>query len=429
MTRTSSRSAFTLLELLVVMAILMLIISLVLSAVMKVREAANRASCANNLRNIGMAFQDFVRDYKTYPTGGGDVFINADLIPNNVQYAGAPSIRPMPRVASDFTKAVGPAGSISRSGVPNRREYQDWGWAYQILPYIEQRDIWAWPNSEDERIAAMTIDLYFCPSRGPKRTVTHSSDSPYRDFKTRGCIDYAGNGGPFGFHDPRNPSIAYDLRPWPEKVNVPNYRDQALTGPYRAGMFGKNRYWDFAPVKAFSRPPTYVDPLLTPNQITDGVSYTLLIGEKRVDCRALGKPQVGDRFGWTSGFGNDTIRTASYWTSWPPCSPRIPPAQLYAMNGPISDAVRPYSDCKYPSPVGYEGFGSAHPYGMNALFVDCSVRGIRYDVSGTVVAVPVWHANLDRTPTEPPMVNLNVFQRLLHRSDTSKIHPADFLEE
>src|SRR5262245_8192994 len=158
------RPAFTLIELLVVIAIIAVLIGLLLPAVQKVRDAANRAKCANNLKQIGLAFHSYHDNYLSLPLAGN----GAD---------------PVPRVMVGGAPATGKA--------------QTWGWAYQILPYIEQSALWGNPN--DDQVKATPVPIYFCPARrGP--TVYDTYQNPNIGTATRPAgrqaqIDYAASLG------------------------------------------------------------------------------------------------------------------------------------------------------------------------------------------------------------------------------------------
>src|SRR5436190_21883405 len=110
------RPAFTLLELLVVIAVIAILIALLVPAVQKVREAANVAQCKNQLKQIGLAFQDHHDTFKVFPSGG-----------------------------THWTESN---NRVMSGANPADYNMQSWGWMYQILPYIEQRNLWGLPKGD-----------------------------------------------------------------------------------------------------------------------------------------------------------------------------------------------------------------------------------------------------------------------------------------
>lgn len=158
MTRhVSARSAFSLVELLVVMAIMTTLIGLLLPAVQKIREAAYRIQCTNNLKQIGTAIANYELTTGYLPTAGDP------LSPSN-------------------TRAL-PVGSPT--SVPQQAKNQPWGWAYQILPQLGQENLWSLPSSQDASVQALPLKVYTCPSR---RTPTVYSGVFVGDYAANGGV-------------------------------------------------------------------------------------------------------------------------------------------------------------------------------------------------------------------------------------------------
>ncbi|MBI2807721.1 MAG: DUF1559 domain-containing protein [Planctomycetes bacterium] len=144
-----TRPAFTLIELLVVIAIIAILIALLVPAVQKVREAANRTSCLNNLKQIGLALHSYHDANRGLPPGG-----------------------------------TYPSGVISSS----------WSVLARLLPYVEQDNVYRNINfgltyDVQPAITQIRMPIHICPSDGndrprPDGALTHYPVSYGANFGT-----------------------------------------------------------------------------------------------------------------------------------------------------------------------------------------------------------------------------------------------------
>jgi prepilin-type N-terminal cleavage/methylation domain-containing protein len=228
---------FTLVELLVVIAIIGVLVSLLLPAVQKVRESARRTQCSNHLKQMGIAILSHVDQFKSMPHAGE-------------HWSFAPD--------------------YDTTGSPQVGEAQRAGWGFQLLPFLEQANVWngaGKATNDDRQIQAVgaRIPGYFCPSRRSPQFYTRASWYGPTNLLDHGLMDYASSS------DETNNTWGVVVR------NASTTRD-----------------------------------MIPLEQVIDGTSNTFVISEKRLNRARLSSDWVGDdNEGYTSGWDHDTIRFAN----------------------------------------------------------------------------------------------------------------------
>jgi prepilin-type N-terminal cleavage/methylation domain-containing protein len=219
MKRCRPRSAFTLIELLVVIAIIAILIALLVPAVQKVREAAARTQCANNLKQIGLAVHNFHDAQHFIPYTRLDTFETCWVL---------------------------------------------------LLPYLEQQDLyqlWDFKQTYYNQAAAVrtaVVPAYYCPSRrkGSDGSLVISTND---DCLQPGCGS-----------NPQVPGACGDYAAsiGDQTAGGDYYQDQVVSGtPFPLGKCANGMFQYKGPI-----PSRY----LKFKNVIDGLSNTFMIGEKHI---------------------------------------------------------------------------------------------------------------------------------------------------
>ena len=309
---------FTLVELLVVVAIIGMLVALLLPAVQSAREAARSTACANNLKQLATASSSHLLALSHYPTGGWDS-------------------------ASTTLAMIG----FGRGA--------DWrqpgGWCYSLLPFIEQQSVYDTSPVD----GTIPVPTFSCPTRrgsalGPGGVV---------------MTDYAGNRGSWAS--------------WPATLtSSTTNRDTTFGMPSAAGTIPTTYPSTPADFKALETSVTaagsvlntvqamfasgsaatggviFVGSALVPARIRDGASNTYLFAEKYVPQTAYGSGTTGYEVVAYAGDSPDTLRGGH--------------------RPPESDATG--WDARRQG-----AFGGPHRGIFNAAFCDGSVRPMDFGIS------------------------------------------------
>ena len=313
--------AFTLVELLVSIAIVVILIGLLVPAVQTARESARRLHCSNQLKQIGLGFQRHEQSYGFFPNGGtGRVATIAYIAP------GQPAI-----------------------GIDDES-----GWGFQILPFIEQEGVFrSTATTTAEAIAIIRntiIPTYFCATRRQPRRFGNDQSGP-------SLVDYVGNSGhEWGYMVAgKRPDGAVPVNDRHNRAAL-KAGAQRYSGTCTCLTPGTGSCLNLTTPNA----PVYsVTP--KPASFTDGLSSTFGVGEK----------QLPTQF----GYGNLYYTCDDSGFVGADCDTVLPYEKL-----PRPDFNTGATDGGPQA----SRYGSAHPAGMGVMMMDGSVRFIGYDIPAAI---------------------------------------------
>ena len=356
--KTTNRPGFTLVELLVVVAIIGILVGLLLPAVQQVRSAARQSSCLNNIRQLALANLNFEAAFQRLPPG---INARSAAVPTNP--AQPYQLRhPKPVVSH-------PSGDSNLTPTL--------AWSMFVLPYLEQETLYNgfaygtedWNTDfrdefqDGQRLVNKIVPIFICPS-------DISPDGDYNEYWTES--DQADN----GLHSKSNYVVTMGASTnLYEAYSGSQFQGWALNdprNPYKSdswGAFGRNSRTEF-------------------KEFDDGQSNTILLGERASrTAEEAGIP-------WDS-YAEARRYYGSIWSGMPSNTTVGPGmgAQGSVIMGGLTLTRYNWSPpfCTINGYLQTQGVGSSfHPGGANLAFADGSVRFLTDDIAyDTFIAMNV----------------------------------------